>query len=54
MSEPLEIVFAPLSQALEPVAAVLAADDLALGAQATQLNAKGGGAIMKAAEAKFP
>jgi leucyl aminopeptidase len=46
-----EIVFAPLSAPLEPAAAVLAGEDIALGSVAKKLNAASSGAIMHAAEA---
>jgi leucyl aminopeptidase len=51
MAEPLDIVFAPLTQSPEAVAAVLVGDDLALGPIGRQLNAAGSGAVMRAAEA---
>ena len=50
MSEVLEIVFAPLSQALEPAAAVLAAEELALGTSAAGLDTRSGGALLRAAQ----
>ena len=50
MTDRLDVVFAPLSQALEPAAVVLAADELALGATAAHLDGKSGGAIMRAAQ----
>lgn len=51
MPERLVIDFAPLSAPLEAVAAVLSAQDLALGPAARDLNARSGGALLKAAEA---
>ena len=51
MSERLDIVFAALSQALEPAAAALCSDELALAPTLRQMDAKSGGAIMRAAEA---
>jgi leucyl aminopeptidase len=51
MADRPEIVFASLSQPLEPVAAVLACADLAVGSIAGQLNTRAGGAVMRAAEA---
>jgi leucyl aminopeptidase len=51
MADRLEIAFAPLSTALEPAAAVLCGDEIALGGLAKKLNAASGGAILHAAEA---
>jgi leucyl aminopeptidase len=51
MSARPEIVFAPLNLPLESPAAVLASEDLALGATAAALNTRSGGALMRAAEA---
>jgi leucyl aminopeptidase len=51
MPDRLVIDFAPLSAPLEASAAVFSAQDLALGPAARDLNAKSGGAILKAAEA---
>ncbi len=51
MSARPEIVFAPLNQPLEAAAALLAGEDLTLGATAAGLNTRAGGALMRAAEA---
>jgi len=51
MPDRLVIDFAPLSAPLEAAAAILSAQDLALGPAARDLNAKSGGALLKAAEA---
>jgi leucyl aminopeptidase len=51
MPDRLVIDFAPLSAPLEAVAAVLSGHDLALAATARDLNAKSGGALLRAAEA---
>ncbi len=51
MSERLEIVFAPLNHPLEPAAAVLSGEDMALGTFAAGLDARSGGALMRAAAA---
>jgi leucyl aminopeptidase len=51
MSEPLAIEFVPFTTALQPVTALLCAQDLALGAEGKALNAKSAGALMQAAEA---
>ena len=51
MSDRLEIAFVALNHALEPVAAVLAGEDLALGSIASALNGGMGGGLLRAAEA---
>ena len=51
MADRLEIQFATLAQALEPAAAVLAANDLVLGPVAASINSRAGGALLRAAEA---
>ena len=51
MPDRLDIEFAPLKGALQPVTALLAAEDLVLGSQARALNSKSDGAILRAAEA---
>jgi leucyl aminopeptidase len=51
MPDRLVIDFAPLSAPLEAAAAILSAQDLALGPAARDLNANSGGALLKAAEA---
>jgi len=51
MPDRLAIEFAPLKASLQPVAALLSAEDLVLGAQARALNGNTDGAILRAAEA---
>ena len=51
MSDRLEIVFAALTAAPEAVTVAFASDELALGGRLKELNAKSGGAVLKAAEA---
>ncbi len=51
MSDRLEIVFATLTQSLEPAVAALCCEDLALAPALRQMDAKSGGAVMRAAEA---
>ena len=51
MADTLDIVFAPLSQAAEPHAAALVADELALGATAAALDKRSRGALVRAAGA---
>ncbi len=51
MSDRLEIAFAALTQGLEPAVAALSSDDLALAPTLRQMDAKSGGAVLKAAEA---
>ncbi len=50
MSERLEVVFAALTQSLEPATAALSCDELALAPSLRQMDARSGGAVMKAAE----
>jgi leucyl aminopeptidase len=51
MTDRLEIVFVPLNQDVEPVAAVLVADELRLGEYASGLQKRSGGALLRAGEA---
>lgn len=51
MPDRLAIEFAPLNRPLQPVAALLCAQDLALGSSARALNDESDGAILRAAEA---
>ncbi len=51
MTDTLEIAFAPLSSAPEATCVALAGQDLVLGPTVQNLNARTGGAILKAAEA---
>ena len=51
MADRPEIVFASLGHALEPSSAVLVADDLGLGSFGKSLDARSGGALLRAAEA---
>ena len=51
MSERLAIEFAPFKALLQPVAALLCAEKLALGPQTRSVNSKANGVVLKAAEA---
>lgn len=51
MSNTLEISFVPLSEALEPTALVLVGEKLTLGSQATEINSRCGGQLLKGADA---
>ncbi|MBA4174516.1 MAG: leucyl aminopeptidase [Hyphomicrobium sp.] len=51
MTDRLEVVFSPLTAATENVAVAFVSDELALGSRLKDLNAKSGGAVLKAAEA---